>query len=155
MDAALGCRANVFQVQHNTSSKRNAATVTGNGGSVTIHPQAAQLVCQHVMDTLIYLSKAFTQQFLPNTASTSGADNSNSNVSCQYLSEGFWFHYDKAIWHWGVPALLSAIMYKIHIMAIWHGVYIQYVVLFVCYKWYATIFITNTCHPLCILGIFN
>ena len=89
MDAALGCRANVFQVQHNTSSKRNAATATGNGGSVTIHPQAAQLVCQHVMDTLIYLSKAFTQQFLPNPASTSGADNSNSNVSCQYLSEGF------------------------------------------------------------------
>jgi len=63
MDAALGCRANVFQVQHSTT-KRSAAG-TSFGGSVNIHPQAAQLVCQHVMDALIYLSKVFTSHFLP------------------------------------------------------------------------------------------
>lgn len=65
MDAALGCRANVFQVQHSTTSKRVSGASSGAGGNVNIHPQAAQLVCQHVMDTLIYLSKAFTNQFLP------------------------------------------------------------------------------------------
>lgn len=90
MDAALGCRANVFQVQHSASSKRTTAGGSGSGGgSVSIHPQAAQLVCQHVMDTLIYLSKAFTNQFLPPytpTPADASKDAAGSGVSIQNVS---------------------------------------------------------------------
>lgn len=71
MDAALGCRANVFQVQHGSTSKKTGlASNQAGSASVTIHPQAVQLVCQHVIDTLIFLSKAYTSQFLPHRSPT-------------------------------------------------------------------------------------
>lgn len=82
MDAALGCRTNIFQIQRVSGRKhtdRHAAggsagsgtlgasgvptaaagvTCTGGGGStVHIHPQAAPVVCRHVLDTLIQLAK--------------------------------------------------------------------------------------------------
>lgn len=61
MDAALGCRTNVFQVNRSGSTvKKNAP-----GNIVTIHPQASPLVCRHVLDTLIALAKSFPNHFLP------------------------------------------------------------------------------------------
>ena len=81
MDAALGCRTNIFQIQRASGRKhadRHSAggtgpgalgggalsgppagvTCTGGGGStVHIHPQAAPVVCRHVLDTLIQLAK--------------------------------------------------------------------------------------------------
>lgn len=60
LEAALGCRANVFQV-HKTGKKHSSS----GGGSVTIHPQAAPVVCRHALDTLIALAKIFPNQFLP------------------------------------------------------------------------------------------
>ena len=83
MDAALGCRTNIFQIQrasgrkhadrHSTGGTGPGAlgagvggitgpspgvTCTGGGGStVHIHPQAAPVVCRHVLDTLIQLAK--------------------------------------------------------------------------------------------------
>ena len=71
LDAALGCRANVFKICRNTASP-----ITGSGSnkkhgssvvaaSVHIHPQASPLVCRHVLDTLISLAKSFPNQFLP------------------------------------------------------------------------------------------
>lgn len=82
MDAALGCRTNIFQIQRVSGRKhadRHTAggstgsgtlgasgvsgtaagvTCTGGGGStVHIHPQAAPVVCRHVLDTLIQLAK--------------------------------------------------------------------------------------------------
>lgn len=82
MDAALGCRTNIFQIQRVSSRKhadRHAAgasatsatlaggvsstpagvTCGGSGGGTTvhIHPQAAPVVCRHVLDTLIQLAK--------------------------------------------------------------------------------------------------
>jgi E3 ubiquitin-protein ligase HUWE1 len=72
LDAALGCRANVFQISRNapsptggggaTSKKHNSVVSTTNVG---IHPQASPLVCRHVLDTLISLAKSFPSQFLP------------------------------------------------------------------------------------------
>uniref|UniRef100_A0A4W4G0E8 E3 ubiquitin-protein ligase HUWE1 n=1 Tax=Electrophorus electricus TaxID=8005 RepID=A0A4W4G0E8_ELEEL len=54
MDAALGCRTNIFQIQR----------ASGRGGStVHIHPQAAPVVCRHVLDTLIQLAKVFPSHF--------------------------------------------------------------------------------------------
>jgi E3 ubiquitin-protein ligase HUWE1 len=62
LEAALGCRANVFQV-HKTGKKHSSNT----SGTVTIHPQAAPVVCRHALDTLIALAKIFPGQFLPST----------------------------------------------------------------------------------------
>lgn len=83
MDAALGCRTNIFQIQRVSGRKhadRHSAggstgsgtlggvsgatagvTCAGGGGStVHIHPQAAPVVCRHVLDTLIQLAKVRT-----------------------------------------------------------------------------------------------
>lgn len=79
MDAALGCRTNIFQIQRVSGRKHSdrhsagsstasgalgvpggAAGVTcaaGGGSTVHIHPQAAPVVCRHVLDTLIQLAK--------------------------------------------------------------------------------------------------
>ncbi|CAG2230370.1 E3 ubiquitin-protein ligase UPL2,E3 ubiquitin-protein ligase NEDD4-like,Probable E3 ubiquitin-protein ligase TOM1,E3 ubiquitin-protein ligase pub1,E3 ubiquitin-protein ligase Su(dx),Probable E3 ubiquitin-protein ligase hulA,E3 ubiquitin-protein ligase pub3,E3 ubiquitin-protein ligase TOM1-like,E3 ubiquitin-protein ligase NEDD4,NEDD4-like E3 ubiquitin-protein ligase WWP2,E3 ubiquitin-protein ligase UPL1,E3 ubiquitin-protein ligase ptr1,E3 ubiquitin-protein ligase Itchy,E3 ubiquitin-protein ligase HUWE1,E3 u len=62
LEAALGCRANVFQV-HKTGKKHSSAA----SGTVTIHTQAAPMVCRHALDTLIALAKIFPSQFLPST----------------------------------------------------------------------------------------
>jgi len=77
MDPALGCRANVFHVHHNSKKSSTAA----GGSAVTIHPQAAPLVCQHVIDTLIYMGKAFTGQFLPHTAENKETGKDTAKVS--------------------------------------------------------------------------
>lgn len=66
MDAALGCRTNVFQILRSGSGKKNAGTSSSQSTQlVTIHPQAAPLVCRHCLDALISLAKAFPQHFLP------------------------------------------------------------------------------------------
>lgn len=62
LEAALGCRANVFQIQK--VGKKHAGNVNSN---VSIHPQASPVVCRHVLDTLISLAKSFPSQFLPST----------------------------------------------------------------------------------------
>lgn len=64
LDAALGCRTNVFQVQRHASASSKKAAAQAQPAPVTIHPQAAPLVSRHVLDALISLAKAFPQQFL-------------------------------------------------------------------------------------------
>lgn len=93
LDAALGCRANVFQI-HRTGKKQHGGTGSGgaSGTQVSIHPQASPVICRHVLDTLISLAKSFPCQFLPqnkakeatkcdNTPTTTGggAPDGNSN----------------------------------------------------------------------------
>eukprot|EP00061_Rhincodon_typus_P009745 g33482.t1 len=56
MDAALGCRTNIFQIQRSGGRKHSEKHV-GCGSTVHIHPQAAPVVCRHVLDTLIQLAK--------------------------------------------------------------------------------------------------
>ncbi|MED6257408.1 E3 ubiquitin-protein ligase huwe1 [Ataeniobius toweri] len=85
MDAALGCRTNIFQIQRASGRKHadrhsvggstgsgalgvsgsaTGVTCAGGGGStVHIHPQAAPVVCRHVLDTLIQLAKVFPSHF--------------------------------------------------------------------------------------------
>ncbi|XP_019114808.2 E3 ubiquitin-protein ligase HUWE1 isoform X10 [Larimichthys crocea] len=84
MDAALGCRTNIFQIQRVSGRKhadRHSAggstgsgtlgvsgtatgvTCAGGGSTVHIHPQAAPVVCRHVLDTLIQLAKVFPSHF--------------------------------------------------------------------------------------------
>ena len=64
MEAALGCRANVFQVQRGAAKKSSER----QGSLVCIHPQAAPLVCRHALDTLVSLAKVFPYQFVPQKA---------------------------------------------------------------------------------------
>lgn len=59
MDAALGCRTDVFQIQRSNNSSKSY--------QISINPQAAHIVCRHVLDTLISLAKSFPYQFLPDT----------------------------------------------------------------------------------------
>lgn len=61
LEAALGCRANVFQI-HRTSGKKMSSSAPAH---VSIHPQAAPVVCRHALDTLISLAKVFPTYFLP------------------------------------------------------------------------------------------
>uniref|UniRef100_A0AAX7V5M1 HECT-type E3 ubiquitin transferase n=1 Tax=Astatotilapia calliptera TaxID=8154 RepID=A0AAX7V5M1_ASTCA len=56
MDAALGCRTNIFQIQR-ASGRKHADRHSAGGSTVHIHPQAAPVVCRHVLDTLIQLAK--------------------------------------------------------------------------------------------------
>lgn len=62
LEAALGCRANVFQIQKVGKKHVPGGSCTG---TVTVHPQASPVVCRHVLDTLIALAKVFPSQFLP------------------------------------------------------------------------------------------
>lgn len=63
MDAALGCRTNIFQIQRAGGRKHTEkhAAGTAAGAAVHIHPQAAPVVCRHVLDTLIQLAKVTGQ----------------------------------------------------------------------------------------------
>ncbi|XP_071657347.1 E3 ubiquitin-protein ligase HUWE1 isoform X2 [Patagioenas fasciata] len=65
MDAALGCRTNIFQIQRAPGRKHTEKHGGGAaaGSAVHIHPQAAPVVCRHVLDTLIQLAKVFPSHF--------------------------------------------------------------------------------------------
>ncbi|XP_076049070.1 HECT, UBA and WWE domain containing E3 ubiquitin protein ligase 1 isoform X2 [Oratosquilla oratoria] len=81
MDAALGCRANIFQIQRSHySGKRTSVNALSN--TVHIHPQASPLVCRHALDTLISLAKSFPSHFLPHQAkSKENTEESNKSDS--------------------------------------------------------------------------
>ncbi|XP_067140217.1 E3 ubiquitin-protein ligase HUWE1 isoform X2 [Centruroides vittatus] len=77
LDAALGCRTNVFQIHRHghsagpkkPSDKHSPSVTTGICQPiVTIHPQASPIVFRHVLDTLISLAKSFPIHFLPEKA---------------------------------------------------------------------------------------
>ncbi|GIX92131.1 e3 ubiquitin-protein ligase HUWE1 [Caerostris darwini] len=76
LDAALGCRTNVFQIRRVTTATRRAnerhslgiqSVLSPNIPLVTIHPLASPVICRHVLDTLISLAKSFPVHFLPVT----------------------------------------------------------------------------------------
>ncbi|CAN8025340.1 unnamed protein product, partial [Ixodes persulcatus] len=72
LDAALGCRTNVFQVVRHCSTRRPCP-------QVSIHPQASPVVCRRVppsRDTLISLAKSFPVHFLPEKVRGGGAGSS-------------------------------------------------------------------------------
>ncbi|XP_038603573.1 E3 ubiquitin-protein ligase HUWE1 isoform X3 [Tachyglossus aculeatus] len=84
MDAALGCRTNIFQIQR-SGGRKHTEKHAGCGATVHIHPQAAPVVCRHVLDTLIQLAKVFpshfTQQRTKETNCESDRERSNKQ-SC-------------------------------------------------------------------------
>eukprot|EP00092_Neocalanus_flemingeri_P041280 GFUD01044951.1.p1 GENE.GFUD01044951.1~~GFUD01044951.1.p1 ORF type:complete len:4316 (+),score=1501.53 GFUD01044951.1:136-13083(+) len=72
MDAALGFRANVFQVQRSqqTGGKKSSS---GSLASIAVHPQAAPVVCRHTLEVLISLAKSFPIHFLPGAGASSSS----------------------------------------------------------------------------------
>ena len=79
LDAALGCRANVFHIQKPSAVggvKKQGATST-----ITIHSQAAPIICRHTLDVLISLAKSFPSHFLPRPPTAAEADASTSAKS--------------------------------------------------------------------------
>ncbi|KAK0081548.1 hypothetical protein PV325_011960 [Microctonus aethiopoides] len=60
IDAALGCRANVFHVVRHGGKKSDR-----QGNMIAIHPQAAPTVCRHTLELLISLAKSFPGYFVP------------------------------------------------------------------------------------------
>ncbi|XP_037091019.1 E3 ubiquitin-protein ligase HUWE1-like [Pollicipes pollicipes] len=67
MDAALGCRANVFQLQRTGPAAPAGGAVKRleRATHMAVHPQAASVVCRHALDALISLAKCFPSNFLP------------------------------------------------------------------------------------------
>ncbi|XP_032797159.2 LOW QUALITY PROTEIN: E3 ubiquitin-protein ligase HUWE1 [Daphnia magna] len=63
LDAALGCRANVFHILKPSSA--SGVKKQGMSSSITIHSQAAPIICRHTLDVLISLAKSFPSHFLP------------------------------------------------------------------------------------------
>ncbi|XP_017342507.1 E3 ubiquitin-protein ligase HUWE1 isoform X3 [Ictalurus punctatus] len=110
MDAALGCRTNIFQIQrasgrkhadrHSSGGAMSSAglgggvsgtgagvSCSGGGGStVHIHPQAAPVVCRHVLDTLIQLAKVFPSHFTQQRCKDLQSSSSSSELDSRLCS---------------------------------------------------------------------
>lgn len=76
---SLGSRTNVFCI------KRQGKAGLERSNCVSIHPQASQFVCKHVLDALLFLAKSFPASFTPLTSakahpSCSKEDNSSTEV---------------------------------------------------------------------------
>ncbi|XP_032871929.1 E3 ubiquitin-protein ligase HUWE1-like, partial [Amblyraja radiata] len=80
MDAALGCRTNIFQIQRSGGRKHSEKHV-GCGSTVHIHPQAAPVVCRHVLDTLIQLAKVFPSHFTQQKAKETASETDKEKLS--------------------------------------------------------------------------
>ena len=72
MDAALGFRANVFQINKAPGGKKSTSSASSSSdknssamGSITIHSGASAVVCRHTLEVLISLAKSFPAYFLP------------------------------------------------------------------------------------------
>lgn len=65
LDAALGCRANVFLLQKSASASGGGKKSAIEHRQIFIHPQAVPTICRHTLDVLSNLAKSFPSQFLP------------------------------------------------------------------------------------------
>ncbi|XP_041093093.1 E3 ubiquitin-protein ligase HUWE1-like [Polyodon spathula] len=96
MDAALGCRTSIFQIQRSAGRKhaeRHSGGGAGGGGggggsTVHIHPQAAPVVCRHVLDTLIQLAKVFPSHFTQQRSKDPLSSSSSDGDSRERLGGG-------------------------------------------------------------------
>ena len=85
MDAALGFRANVFQVQR--SAHQGKKSSGAGSASIAVHPQASPVVCRHTLEVLIYLARSFPIHFLPGSSSNSNSSNVTQGESTPGTSE--------------------------------------------------------------------
>ncbi|XP_065351363.1 E3 ubiquitin-protein ligase HUWE1 isoform X4 [Cloeon dipterum] len=91
MDAALGSRTNVFNIQRPSLGKRSANGERSANCNISIHPQAASSVANRVLDTLIFIGEVFPEYFLPHRFKDHGAAKSEGSSGAE--SQGkpdFW-----------------------------------------------------------------
>ena len=86
MDAALGFRANVFQINKAPGGKKSSSSAGTSSeknnsvmGSITIHSGASAVVCRHTLEVLISLAKSFPAYFLPWKDQLIGGNKLNEN----------------------------------------------------------------------------
>ncbi|XP_072599531.1 E3 ubiquitin-protein ligase HUWE1 isoform X13 [Vulpes vulpes] len=85
MDAALGCRTNIFQIQR-SGGRKHTEKHASSGSTVHIHPQAAPVVCRHVLDTLIQLAKVFPSHFTQQRTKETNCESDRERGSKQACS---------------------------------------------------------------------
>ncbi|XP_070113130.1 E3 ubiquitin-protein ligase HUWE1 isoform X17 [Equus przewalskii] len=85
MDAALGCRTNIFQIQR-SGGRKHTEKHASSGSTVHIHPQAAPVVCRHVLDTLIQLAKVFPSHFTQQRTKETNCESDRERGSKQTCS---------------------------------------------------------------------
>uniref|UniRef100_A0A8C5SY30 HECT-type E3 ubiquitin transferase n=1 Tax=Laticauda laticaudata TaxID=8630 RepID=A0A8C5SY30_LATLA len=85
MDAALGCRTNIFQIQR-AGGRKHTEKHAAAGSTVHIHPQAAPVVCRHVLDTLIQLAKVFPSHFTQQRTKETNCENERERGNKQSSS---------------------------------------------------------------------
>ncbi|ELK37322.1 E3 ubiquitin-protein ligase HUWE1 [Myotis davidii] len=85
MDAALGCRTNIFQIQR-SGGRKHTEKHASSGSTVHIHPQAAPVVCRHVLDTLIQLAKVFPSHFTQQRTKETNCENDRERGGKQACS---------------------------------------------------------------------
>ncbi|XP_069896532.1 E3 ubiquitin-protein ligase HUWE1 isoform X9 [Dipodomys merriami] len=85
MDAALGCRTNIFQIQR-SGGRKHTEKHASSGSTVHIHPQAAPVVCRHVLDTLIQLAKVFPSHFTQQRTKETNCESDREKGSKQACS---------------------------------------------------------------------
>ncbi|KAF6090626.1 HECT, UBA and WWE domain containing E3 ubiquitin protein ligase 1 [Phyllostomus discolor] len=85
MDAALGCRTNIFQIQR-SGGRKHTEKHASSGSTVHIHPQAAPVVCRHVLDTLIQLAKVFPSHFTQQRTKETNCESDRERSSKQACS---------------------------------------------------------------------
>merc|ERR1719383_1019362 len=92
MDAALGFRANVFQVQRPSNAGKKSSNFI-HVSNINVHPQAAPVVCKNTLEVLISLAKSFSTHFLPSggaaAASASSSDAQSDSKKAARQAE-FW-----------------------------------------------------------------
>ena len=81
LDAALGFRANVFQISRAPPGKKSSSAGTSSTpteNSIAIHNGASGVVSRHTLEVLISLAKSFSTHFLPAQNQQPGAKPSGS-----------------------------------------------------------------------------
>ena len=98
MDAALGFRANVFQINKIPGGGKKSSTgmpgdkVANSAGSITIHSGASAVVCRHTLEMLISLAKSFPAYFLPWKDQQASGPKLNENGAASVGSKSKWTH---------------------------------------------------------------
>lgn len=88
MEAALGCAANVFILNKATGKKCDKSS---GANTISIHPQAAPIVCKNTLDLLTSLAKAFPSCLIPIKSGREDVDkNTLTPVKIKPDSSDFW-----------------------------------------------------------------
>ena len=86
VDAALGCRARIFNVP-----KTGKSSVDRSASHVTVNSQASSFVCKHVLDALAALAKNFPASFTPEPVASCRETGAKDEPAMSSVNEAeFW-----------------------------------------------------------------